>query len=174
VTYRFTSKADINGAVITCSNIFAAIGCIGTAANTIAPVASSFIIRSIKIWTSPQDSIPATTAIQWSAVASNFNKDEVRDDTLPASAGVTRSLIARPPKQALASFWNDDGATVAIFSIYCPKGSIVDLRVSFTLPNTFTATSLSYTGAVAGTFYYAYLDGHSGNLATTGRATALP
>jgi hypothetical protein len=173
-TFRYTATADVAGANVTGSTILAAIGAIGIATSTIAPIASSFLVRSVKIWSSPQDAIGTSTSVTWSATGfSNIQKDQVDDDTIPAAAGTTRQVVARPPRMTLASFWLDNAFTATLFQVYCPKGSILDFRVSYTLCNVFTATSLSRTGAVAGTFYYSYLDGASGKLEVIGRATAL-
>jgi hypothetical protein len=158
---------------VTIGTVLSAIGGIGSGTNTIAPWASSFKINRIRIWASPEDASAVTTNILWTVATAHNVKDEVKDRTIPSSAGVIAALEERPPKNSLASFWLDNGASGTLFQLSIAKGSVIDLHVSFTLANGFAATSQSAAGASAGGTYYTHLDGVGGVLNPVGRHTIL-
>jgi hypothetical protein len=157
--YRFQSTSN---ALTLCStgNFLGSLGVIGTVTNsTVATIASSFRLNRIEVWPASG----GTCTVDW-ASATGYTKDEMKDASLPSGVTVTKSLRFLPPKQSFAALWtNEVNSSVALFSMFAPTGSIIDVHVSYTICGVFAPLNISVATAVIGSSYYLALDGPSTN-----------
>jgi len=154
-TYRFiNTSASLQSATV--ASIIGSLGVFGTVVNSTAVgIASSFKINHLKIWPPAGGS----AAVEW-ASTEGYTKDEIKDESIPTGITVSRSMIFRPPKLSLASFWTNDTLTSsnAIFKLLCTVGSIVDFNVSFTFVGAFGSIGIPVLSAAVGNMYYLALD----------------
>jgi len=156
--FRFTnSSASLT--TIGVMDLLGSLGGIGTGSTSVAFWATSFKILSVTVWPSASSSSAHSAQLEWLAGSSGQVPDESKDRSIPEGVTATGALVFTPPKFSLASFWLDNSADVDLFSIGCPVGSIIDLKVSFRLSNVLPASALTVTSASPGTVYYLALDG---------------
>jgi len=171
---RFTATSA--AAAVSCSigNVLAAIGGIGTIANsTIESVASSFKLHRITIWPASTTAGSGQQAeIVWTN-SGNYTRDESKSVAIPAGTTMPDVVVNRPPKDALAADWQvSTGGSSAMFLVTCPAGSIIDVDVSWTLSNNFAGyTQSGYAAVTQGSAYYARLDGVGGKFLPLGVPT---
>jgi hypothetical protein len=159
-TFRFQTNADVVAYSVTVGNVIGAIGTIGTVVNTtVASIASSFKLKSITIWPA-QSSAIHNAEFSW---AGSYGTVADRSTTKSIPLGITETapFRTRPGLDTLASDWQNSSTTSTVLGIMydIPKGSIVDLSVTYTQRNTQAGVSYTVTTAALGTFYYLYLDG---------------
>jgi len=164
-TLRFSSGGN---ASVTVADLLGALGVIGTVTNTTAvAICSSVKVHAATVWNGASSSATSTIGLDWAAGESSQVPDEMHDESIPAGVTETSSLVFRPPKGSLASFWitSADSAAV-VFAIKAPAGSVggvLDLDVSFRICDTIQPLAISVVTAVLGHVYYLALDGPSGN-----------
>jgi len=158
--FRFLASSAVANVTITNFNVLAALGGVGTVANsTITQFNKSFRIKSIEIWTPPaSQGASATCAVEWLAPANSPNwevSDSSMNPTYPAH------ILARPPPNSLASFWNAVSTSQNMFEITASGGSIVDLVVDYIEDDQEAAnnTTTGVATVVLGNKYYLALDG---------------
>jgi len=170
---RFDVNTTGTQVSITVNNVFGALGGVVTVANTTATcICSTFKINSIKM--SPAAGGEVTCF--WINNPEGESKDDVVDDTLPTGITMLETLVTRPPKKSLASFWHSTIATGTnqLLLLSATQGSVIDLNISFQIisgqaaPVTFNPGTAS-VGAVG----YSPLDGHLGKYRALGRAQFL-
>jgi len=171
---RFTATSAAAAVSISIGNVLAAIGGIGTIANsTIESVASSFKLHRVTIW----PAVVAAGSSQQAEVvwtnSGNYTRDESKSVAIPSGTAMPDVVVNRPPKDALAAAWQVSIAgTTAMFLLTCPAGSIIDVDVSWTLSNNFAGnTQAGYAAVTQGSAYYARLDGVGGKFLPLGVPT---
>jgi hypothetical protein len=151
-TFRFISTNAAQVAV-TADDLLGVCGGIGTTIIQLSTWATSFKLNSVKVWPSAGGS----ANLKW-LVAEAYERDELKDVSLPTGITITESVTFVPPAKTLAAFWQT-ASTSNIFAIASSVGSIVDVHITYTLPGGFLSTPLVVASAVVGTAYYLPLDG---------------
>lgn len=170
--FRFQNTADITTVSITVGNLIGICGTIGTVTNTtVASVASSIKLRRIDCW-------PGISTGEHNpeiSMATNYGttSDRSTTKTIPLGVTVSGAFSVRPKRDSLAALWQNSSTTSStLFTIYdLPKGSVVDVHLTFCMRNSQNGVSYTVATAVIGTMYYMYLDGPSTHLFTP---VALP
>jgi hypothetical protein len=160
--FRSTSGSPVS---VTGAQILRSTGMIAGTAILGYPIASSFRLSRVRVWTPPaSQGASATVALLWinSAGTTAYANKEVSDTTVSVSHPAY--IDATPPRGTLNGFWRvaDDNN---VFTLTAPVGSIIDMHVSVLLgdgPQTAATGSVVLTGATAGYMYYAALDGVGG------------
>jgi hypothetical protein len=163
--YRF-SVGSAGTYVITNSDVLLACGTICTVTNsTVAAIFSSFRIRSIEVWGgfvgSSTANSPVTVACNWNGAPVFVANAEVSDTSV--SAAYPAHIVARPPKNTNASFWQT-ASTNSLFDLVVPTNAMIDLEVDLIMSD--NQDALVQTGlatATLGTEYFLALDGPSSN-----------
>jgi len=99
--------------------------------------------------------------ILWNSPVLAVEKENAMVNSIPTNMTSPCSVVARPPKGTLASFYSNSqvNASLALFSITAPIGSIIDISVSFALSNIYIAVpSITITTGTLGIIYYLALD----------------
>jgi hypothetical protein len=152
--FRFQST-NSSLTLIAAGNVLGALGAIGTSALTVATVASSFRIKSLKIW----PAAGGTCFVEWAA-ATGYTRDQVKDASLPSGITVSKSLTFNPPRASFAALWTNEAIpTTNLMNIFAPTGSILDLNVEYTINGVFTPLVITVASAVLNGMYYLALDG---------------
>lgn len=146
---------------ISVKDIIGALGCVAINSTTVNPWASSFKIHKIVAWPSASSSVD----LFWnSGVGALTAVDSEKSKDLPTGITVTGRCVFVPPKKTLASDWIPINSTTSAANIFSfqqtADGAILDLHISFTLANTFTAGSITVSTATTGLPYYLALDGN--------------
>jgi hypothetical protein len=153
-TFRFVSNSA-NLTTVDVGSIMGMLGVIGTTATTVTTVASSFRLKSLKVWPPAGNN----AFIEWNS-AEGYVRDEIKDSSVPSGITVTKSLSFYPPKKSLLSNWVCDQIPgTHIFNIYAPSGSIIDVKVVYTLSGAIAPETIGVTSAAVNSFYYLALDG---------------
>lgn len=164
--YRYLASSAIVAVGIQDVHVQRALGGICTVANTTVAVSvKSFKLNKIEIWAPTSTSTtPTTVSVEW--LGQNNSPNLEHSDT---SINVSRPahLITRPPRNSLASFWQNSAGGTALFVLNCPSGSIIDISVNMIEADESTAllTSTIVTGTL-GVQYWLPLDGTTTHLLT--------
>jgi hypothetical protein len=103
-----------------------------------------------------------TVSIEWTGAANSPNL-EFSETTMTAVNPAHLRLA--PPKASLASFWQLSTASVNLFQITAPLGSVVDVDLDLIISDTGAAatTLTGLTTVVLNKVYYLALDGINPN-----------
>jgi hypothetical protein len=173
--FRFGANAAVTAAAISANDLGQIPGCVVSVLNTtMNPICSAVRLRAVHVWPSSQASSSSVkTEVFWNS-GTDYNKDEVKDGSLPGNLTVTKGYTFLPPAQSIAKMWLTSGVNVNVFSITCPNGSIVDVELDFVMSNAIVQfASVAITSGALGQLYYAYLDAGGSKLLTPiGRPSA--
>lgn len=165
-TFRFYINASISARPIILRDVFGALGGICSVANTTLKAwATSFRIVSLDMY------MPNGGAgeISWIVDNTDQGPDEAYDVTIPANISVTEGIHTSPPSRSVASDWVNIAGdlTDELFRVSSStSGAVLDMDVEYTLPNEFTAASITIAAGTLGVAYYLALD-QSGSKAIT-------
>jgi hypothetical protein len=167
-TYRYNVTGSPSGTAVTVGSLLAAMGAIGTVANTtIVSLCSSVRIKKIKIWpalNAAGSGNSLDTYVVWASSIAN-QPDEKKDATLQTGSTVGRSMIYRPQAKSLGSFvWNSTSAATVLFNITAPQGSIVDITLDGWFANSIAPYAQAVGTATVGSVYFGCLDGSTTHL----------
>jgi len=154
--YRFAASASFSGA-ISPAKVLSSLGVMGTVVNTTSSqLFKCFRLKRLEIWAPPpSQGSTVTTSVEWLGSANSPNL-EVSDTHVSVSRPA--HLIAIPPKESLASFWQVDSGS-ALFNLVAPVGSIIDMSLDMIMVDQSTASGTVATAtAVLGKIYYLALD----------------
>jgi hypothetical protein len=161
--FRFRVNSTFAGTV-GIGGLLGACGGICTTTNSaLRHVASSIKIHSLRAWT-PAGS--ASASLSWGPGASaGFTPDSAKDIATPDGVTNSQCVVAVPPRDCLAAMWMNPtisaGSTVLVMGF--TTGTILDLKVSFSLSNVYATFTDTITTGVLGTYYYLALDGPASN-----------
>jgi len=172
-TMRFQASSALTAAnaTITTTNLLDML-CMAVSAVAADRLFVSFKLNSVTLW-GPMASnlVPVTTSIEYhtDATASVGSPNRLKSDTSIGSTTCAYTTF-RPPRLSLASFWQGESATNALFTLTGPVNTIVDINITFVLQNGEppVAVANALVGATVGIIYCRGLDG----LAAAG--TVLP
>jgi len=164
--FRFSSgSAGAGTYIITNNDVLLACGTICTVTNSsVTAIFSSFRIRSVEVWggfTGSAPSGPSTVAVNWNGAPIFVANAEVSDTSV--SPAYPAHIVARPPKNTNASFWQTASSN-SLFDLIVPSNAMVDLEVDLIMSD--NQDSLVQTGlatATLGTEYFLALDGFASN-----------
>jgi len=157
--FRFVSTSG-TATSITPTSLLGAAGTIGTVVNsTVVPMMESIKIREVSIWTPPaSQGAAATCSILWVGIANQANNQEVSDTSV--SVATPAHVKSRPPRNSLASFWQQ-ASTTSLFTITAPSGSIIDVTLDMIVGDDENNINISVTTNYVGATYFLALDGPS-------------
>ncbi len=155
-TYRYSVPSSASAVDISAKGILVAAGAMATVVNsTLTALFNSVKINWIKIWTPPLTNTTQTTSINWAGGPNSVSK-EVSETTIgTAEIGF---IHTSPPRQSLASFWQEGGASTVLFSLVLPINSVMDINVSLVVQDGDPPITTTAATAVLGTVYYVSLD----------------
>lgn len=157
-TFRFTSTSATSTA-ITPTSLLGAAGTMGTTVNSfVAPFSACVKVNSLKMWAPPpSQGSTATCSVDWvGSISSQVSNLEFSDTSNSVTTPATVRCV--PPKQSLASFWQQAGSTT-LFTLVAPVGTIIDVSLSLILQDDDTApVGIAVTTAAVGSVYYLSLD----------------
>lgn len=155
--FRFSVTSAFTGSV-SIAKILGALGTVCTVVNTtVTAFNRSFKIRKIELWTPPpaQGSL-ATTSIEWLG-SENSPSREVSDTVMSVSR--PGHIVMKPPKNSLASFWQQGNSNTVLFSLVAPVGTVIDFSVDYIeYDDEATNISIAVATGVLGNIYYLALD----------------
>jgi len=161
--FRFLSGTG-NSTSITIQRLISMCGVIATTTTTGSAWVGSLRVREVEIWSPPSAQGQAVTcSLEWVAGLGSAGTQEVSDTSM--SVARPAHIRTRPPRNSLASFWNNGGNNPQMFVLVAPTGSIVDVTVDLVMfDDEITApTVVTLTAATVGNVYYMPLDGHGGS-----------
>jgi len=156
-----TTPANITSTSLNLTNLY---GC-AKSTTQIASVMSAMRLTRIRVWTfGVAGSLQASTvSVTW--LSQNGPAQEV---AVTGNADHPGCLDARPPLNALSSFWYNSNNTTNLFTLLINPGDYVEITLQYTPSNSadlqipfFTAGT---TVLVAGQYYYTPLNGAGGNI----------
>jgi hypothetical protein len=163
--FRFIASAAISAVSILTGDVLKTSGLFAVTTTTLYPVNKTFRLKSVEVWAPTATSTTgAICSIEWPTNQTGPTS-EVSDISINVSEPA--HIIAIPPKDSIASFWQQDGTT-SMFILTCPGGSVVDISIDYVQDDDGVASSFPITvvGATAGTIYYGFLDGDATHLLT--------
>lgn len=162
--FRFSSTVGTKNQ-ITVGSLVGCGPCCGVGANLVAAQMKAFRIRQVRIW-SPPPSVGGSVAcaLEWlSADAGVMTNEESNTSNNPS---IPAFLASSPPSSTAAWYIRSvsnigGGATVGLFNIRAPPGSVIELQMEVWLNDTlFTGWQIATTAAATvGESYYGGLDG---------------
>lgn len=165
--FRYIVNGNQSGATITYGDLLGVAGGICTVVNTtLRLIATSMKILRVTIWPTNGSSggNPSPAEIGWIGANADQTPDMAYNETLPAGSTIVHPVTSRPPPKSLASEWFDNAVTLAdvLFNLTCAQGSILDIEVEYTQPNSLLSTAITIATGTLGVFYYLTLN-HSGS-----------
>jgi len=153
--FRFTSSA----ATLTSVTVGALcrLLCMNVSANLMYPILLGVRLLKIKLYGSPSASL-SSNVLNWTSTQGPYR--ELSDS---GSGNSPAYISSSPPKDSLASFWNNSNTTQAtgLFQISTVAGSFVDIDVQYTVLDiaapAFAGISTTAGGTI-GTVYTSALD----------------
>lgn len=154
--YRFVSTSGTITSVSP-SDLMTASGTICTVANTTCTSMFGTVkVNRIEIWTPPASQGASATCSCEFFGTSNTPSREFSDTSI--SVATPAHLVAVPPPQSLASFWQGASGT-ALFKLTAPVGSIIDVWLSLIMnDDEVTIVTRAVSTATLGSIYYLGLD----------------
>jgi len=166
--FRFASTASTLK-TITVIDMFGALGCMGTVTNSkVQPFCGSFRLNSVTIYPSTSTTTQTDVDLLWAGDANAHVRDSEVERSIPAGVSVTSPLRFVPPRNMEVSMWHAATSAGNLFTLIPGTASIIDVHVTYTMVNAFTAANVTVTTAVIGTVYYLALDGPGGTLVPRG------
>jgi hypothetical protein len=165
--FRYIVNGNQSLAGITYGDVLGAAGGICTVVNSaLRLVATSARIISITLWPviNPAGGNANPAEVAWVGANADQVPDTAYNETLPAGTTVPHAIKTRPPKMSLAADWFNNAVTLAdvIFQLTCGQGSVLDLEIEYTQPNSLLSTAITIATGTLGVFYYLTLN-HSGS-----------
>lgn len=165
-TYRFIVNGNQSLVGITYGDVLGVAGGICTVANSsLRLVATSARVYSIAIWPviNTAGSNANSTEISWVGANADQAPDFAYNEVLPAGTTIPSAVRTRPPAKSLASDWFNNAVTLTdvLFQLTCGQGSVLDLDLEITFPNTLLSSAVTIATGTLGVFYYLTLN-HSG------------
>lgn len=163
-SYRFVSTTNVV-TTISAGDLVSSCGAMGTGANLVSTIAKALRLKRIRIWTPPPSvGGSASCSVEWlSADQGVMTFQEIDSTNNPT---LTAYVDTRPPNSSQAWFWRSvtnigAGATVDLFNLQAPTGSIIQVDLEVIMNDTLFASWGIATVAVAtvGQLYYGGLDG---------------
>jgi hypothetical protein len=157
-TYRFTSTSA-TATAITPTSLLGAAGTVCNTGNTaVACIFQSVKVNKLRMWAPPpaQGSV-ATCSVEWiGSVASQISNLEVSDSS---NSTATPAIVScRPPRQSLASFWQQPG-TNTLFTLTAPVGTIIDVSLSLIMQDDDVGVpGIGIATGTSGLIYFLSLD----------------
>jgi hypothetical protein len=106
-------------------------------------------------------SVPATLAISWNGGPVFVTNAEVSDTSV--SAAYPAHLLARPPKNSNAAFWQTNSGN-SIFVLTIPNDTVIDLSVDLVMSDQTDVATQSASSAATSNQYFLALDGPGSNV----------
>jgi len=160
-TYAFSSTTS-SAVIVTTQDLFPAFGFVATNSTLGTCIVSSYRVRAIRVWPSPQASATETAQLAWAnPLVEGDEKDTNVIRPLPGGITVTAGVKYVPPKGTLASQWINTATNNNYFTLIAPVRSIIYLDVDVTLSSQLAPLNVNsgYTSLSTGVLYYAGLDG---------------
>jgi hypothetical protein len=156
--FRFRATAAVSNSPISTSTLMALCGGQSGGANILYTMASSVRLKSITCYP-PVGSSDAIN-LSWNPAYVGQIKDAVYTTSLPDGITVTTPLRFVPPRRTLLADWFADSVTPANLCniIAMPEGTIVDVRVDFTLAGGLPPQEITVAGGTLSNVYYPPLD----------------
>jgi len=165
-TYRFFCTATGTYSIYD-SYIACALGTIAQTSTLCVSWASSLRIQSVHVWPASigtSSTPPLNTELLWGLGTSGQIRDEAINNLVPSGVTTDRVLVFKPPAQSLSGDWIQvTSSSNSLFNLTTCAGTVIDLRVSYTLCNTLVTASETVASASAGNVYYLALDGATSN-----------
>jgi len=155
---QYTSSGAAAGISMTRGALGNSIGGVAISTTQICGIATSFRLRAVRVW----PGVGGDAAVEWVANGNEqeFTRDSGSSRAVPTGITETGCFSFRPPKGAWASFWqNANQGTAELFALYCTDGSVIEVDLEWTLSLQQNGYLQTFTGLVAGDFYYPHLDG---------------
>ncbi len=168
--FRYLSSGSFSGTIAS-NQILNSLGVVCTVVNTTAvTLFKSFRLTSVEIWSPPASQGAASTiSIEWLGSGNSPSK-EYSDTTLSVSRNA--HIRCSPPKQSLASFWQNGGTTVNYFTLNVPAATVIDLHYEYIEQDDEAAPStVAIATGVLGNTYYLALDHGTSDLLVPVRLT---
>jgi len=103
-----------------------------------------------------------TNSAIWSNGLTSFVKDVLQSDNIPQGITQGECVILNPPAKSLVSDWTT--ATGNLFVLLLTTGSIVDVKIDYTVTAEFIASPVTgVSTCTLGSAYYLALDGVTSN-----------
>jgi hypothetical protein len=147
----------------------------GGTGGVIFPIAGSFLLKRIRIWGSSTGlAVGNTIGVNWQPPTNTTYVPNLEITNTSMSTAVPAYLSTSPPKNSTASFWQSPTASVELFKVAAPSGSIIELDIDFIVSDNDVVPS-SYSTAstvVSGHMYTVALDGGSNVIRAIGLTQA--
>jgi hypothetical protein len=159
--FRFRATAAVTNSPISTSTLTAMCGGSSGGANILYTFASSVRLRSITCYPSVGSS--DSVNLSWNPAYVGQIKDSVYTTSLPDGITVTTPLRFVPPVGTLLADWFSVSISPANFCniVAMPEGTIVDVRVDFTIVGGLQPLEVVVTGGTLSNVYYPPLDASS-------------
>lgn len=147
---------------LTSLDLFAALGCVSTGSFQGACLAYTAKVKRISIWCTPKsdsDGAWQHVAIDWHNSTSFASGKKVSDVSI--SNARPAYVTSTPPEDSVCNLWMQ-GTNIQYATITVPLGSIVDIDVSFTLPDQNPHVQTITGVQPVGIMFYGYLDESTG------------
>jgi len=154
--FRFVSTSATPTA-ITDSTLVDACGVVAFDATNGYNIRNTVRVNQVEIWTPPaSQGASATCSVLWPATQRSQAR-EITDTTV--SVATPAHVNCGPPANSLASFWVNGSASIPMFTLTAPVGSIIDVWISMVDGDGEAPTvGATLVGATTGTVYYCCLD----------------
>jgi len=162
--YRYLASTASSGST-TIGELFGALGSTCTITNSsVTCWYTSVRIHSISLF-APSGTTSGTSVL-WNSPIPGIGRDTEPDTYTPSGITVANKLVALPPSHSFAGDWMNSSltATLSIFTIVCPAGTIIDLDVSATNSNVYGPYQRAVVTGTLAFPYYLALDGVTTNL----------
>jgi hypothetical protein len=165
--YRFQfSGLSQTTLAFSADDLIAIFGGLYTGGGSVRVSAKSAKIHSVEAWAPPPSvGSSATLSLKWQSNPGGGGPGvsslrEVSDTTL--STAFPLHILAKPPRQTLASFWLDYAAANEIFEMDVPVNTIIDIVMSHVIDDTGTPadTYSSTVGSPVNTYVWPAIVSH--------------
>jgi len=154
--FRFVSTSATLTA-ITDATLLTACGVVAQSAVAGDNIRNTVKVNQIEIWTPPASQGAAATCSVLFPASQRSQAREYTDTTV--SVSTPAHVKCQPPRESLCSFWVNGSASIPLFSLSAPTGSIIDIWVAMVdgdgEPPIVGAVLV---GATQGVVYYCCLD----------------
>jgi len=156
-TQRYFVSTNNNSALMYNQELLLSVGGMATTATNLAPMAESFKLNRVRVWGSPSSvGTACSVQVNWfpSASTSLTYVPGLEYISTSCNTAVNAYISCKPPKNSLASFWQNSQSNLALFKLTVPAGGIIELDVSFILltndllPTAYTTSTTMSVGYV--------------------------
>jgi len=184
---RFQAQADATDDVIMGASL-ASLMYVATGATSGVPIMESFKIRKVEAWAPPLVGDASYALNKMLTIYTGENGGYQYDPKRTKSSIVSGShgayvVLSFPQEKTLAGKWHNTEVVCTgsddkqvFFGITCPKGTIIDVHISYQVAyeSDLTSCTVTTTGLTAGRLYWNYLDSTSYNGASAGTQNLMP